>query len=305
MSEQIVIQPPQVASIDIFVPTCLRDLDQATLLFQSLATYLNTDAVASLQIAAIDAAASYSRIQELPTHKFQSRTHYLRTQDLGLGEHHQQRWLLQQVAKLAFARHSTTEFYMVLDSKNMALRPIDITDLVRDGQSAWVLEDVVMHRDWWRGSAWALSHPKFEMNPGRQALSAATPVIFHTASVIQMLDWVEQYHGESIEKFFMKPRPLRRRVLRMQHTEFMMYYTFMDREGLQDRYHFVSDRLQDAAYIWSGMAPEAIAERIDRVLTAKTTGLFTGFHRSLWQALTDAEKVQIQTIAGGGSLDRE
>jgi Family of unknown function (DUF6492) len=305
MNAPTVITPQQVGSIDIFVPTCLRDLEQALLLFQSLDTYLDIGAVASLNIAAIDSAASFLHIQEIPTHKFQPRTHYLRTQDLGFGEHHRQKWLLQQAAKLSFARHSTTEFYMVLDSKNMALRHIGISDLVRDGKSAWVLEDVAMHRDWWRGSAWALSHPKFEMNPGRQALSAATPVIFHTASVIQMLDWVEQYHRESIENFFMKPRPIRRRILRMQHTEFMMYYTFMDREGLQDRYHFVSDTLQDPAYIWSDLAPEVIAERIDRVLTSKTTGLFTGFHRSLWQAFTDTQKGMIHTLAGGSSPDRQ
>jgi Family of unknown function (DUF6492) len=299
MSEQTVIKPQQVAPIDIFVPTCLRDLEQAALLFQSLDTYVDTGAVASLNLAAIDSSESFPFIQATPTHKFQPCTNYLRTQDLGFGEPTGQKWLLQQAAKLAFARHSTTEFYMVLDSKNMALRPIYITDLVREGRSGWVLEDVTMHKDWWRGSAWALSHKKFNMKPGRQVLSAATPVIFHRASVVEMLDWIEQYHGESIENFFMKRRPIRRRILRMQHTEFMMYYTFLDREGLQDRYHFVSDRLQDASYIWSHQSPEVVAARLKQVLGSKTTGLFTGFHRSLWQQFTATEKEMIQMLATG------
>jgi hypothetical protein len=177
MSAPTVIKPQQVGAIDIFVPTCLRDLEQALILFRSLDTYLDLGSVASLNIAAIDSAEFFPRIQEIRTHKFQSRTNYLRTQDLGFSEPKGRMWLLQQAAKLSFARHSTTEFYMVLDSKNIALRPISIIDLVQNGRSAWVLEDAAIHKNWWRGSAWALSHKTFDLNSGRQVLSAATPVI--------------------------------------------------------------------------------------------------------------------------------
>jgi hypothetical protein len=299
MSEPTVIKQREIGAIDIFVPTCLRDLEQATILLRSLDTYLDVGAVASLNIAAIDYAESFPRIQAIQTHKFQSRTNYLRTQDLGLSEPNGRMWLLQQAAKLAFARHSTTEFYMVLDSKNIALRPISITDLVENGRSAWVLEDAAKHINWWRGSAWALSHHQFNMNSGRQALSAATPVILHTASAIEMLDWIEDRHQESIERFFIKHRPIRQRIMGMQHTEFSMYYVFMDREGLQDRYHFVSNKLQDLSYIWPTLTPQVIAERLDRVLESKTTGLFTAFHSTLWQTFTDREKVMIQMLASG------
>jgi hypothetical protein len=291
--------------LEIFIPTYPPDLKQLSLLLRSLDTYLESSAVASLNIAAIGPAESFVHVQEVGTHKFGSRTRYLQPRDLGFGEPNgsrEQGWSLQQAAKLAFARQATTEFYMVLDSKNLALRPIQVADLVQDGRAPWVLEDVTIHAISWRGSAWALAHRKFNRTPGRQALSVATPVIFHTASVVAMLDWLERYHGESVERFLMKRRPIRQRF--MYPTEFTMYYVFMDREGLLDHYHFASNRLHDVpSQIWSTHQPEIRAERFRRILSRQATGLFTGIQRPVWGALTDEERMGLHVLAAGGRPD--
>ena len=293
--------------IDIFVPTYMPDLKQIRVLMRSLDTYLEARAVASLNIAAIGRAESFACVQEVDTHKFASCTCYLRLQDLGFGEpdgSREQGWSLQQAAKLGFARHATTEFYMVLDSKNIALRPIRVADLVQDGRSPWVLGDVAIHPRWWRGSAWAMAHRKFNRTPGRQALSAATPVIFHTASVVAMLDWLERYHGESVERFLMRRRPIRQRFLRA--TEFTMYYVFMDREGLLDRYHFASNRLHDIpSQIWLDQPPQIRTERIRRILGGQVNGLFTGIQRAAWEALTEQECMGLHALAAGGRLNTQ
>ena len=295
---------PKVESlkmIDIFLPTYLPDLRQISVLMRSLDTYLETRAVASFNIAAIDTPGSFVHVQEVDTHKFASRTRYLRPRDLGFSDpdgSREQGWSLQQAAKLGFARHATTEFYMVLDAKNIALRPIQVADLVQDGRSPWVLEDAVIHTKWWRGAAWALAHRKFNQTQGRQALSAATPVIFHTASVVAMLDWLERHHGESIERFMMRRRPIRQRFMRA--TEFAMYYVFMDREGLLDHYHFASNLLHDVPLqIWSAQPPEIRAERLRRILSGHAIGLFTGIHRPAWEALTEEEIADLYALAAG------
>jgi hypothetical protein len=38
--------------------------------------------------------------------------------------------------------------------------------------------------------------------PGRQVMSAATPVIFDTACVVEMLDWIERHRAYRIDDFF-------------------------------------------------------------------------------------------------------
>lgn len=287
--------------IDVFLPTYLPDLKQVAVLMRSLDTYLDIGAVASLNIAAICPAESFVYVQKIDTHKFRARTRYLCPQDLGFcepnGSRHQG-WSLQQAAKLSFARYATTEFYMVLDSKNIALRSIQSGDLVRDSRSPWVLEDVMIHTEWWRGAVWAMAHYRFDRTPGRAALSAATPVILHTQSVVAMLDWLKRYRNESVEQFLMRRRPILQRFMRP--TEFAMYYVFMDREGLLDRYHFSSNRLHDVPLqIWADQTPQIRTERLRRILNGDSQGLFTAIQREAWEALTEDERMGLQVLAAG------
>src|SRR5690606_597151 len=122
-------------------------------------------------------------------------------------------------------------------------------DFVKEGRAATTLEPLENHPRWWRGAAWALGHSSFDTHRSRLVLSAATPVILHTASVRAMVDWLEHRHRTSLANLFLKPRPQRWPLTQL--TEFSLYYTFLDREGLFDRYHFQSDLLQDvASQIW-------------------------------------------------------
>ena len=287
--------------LDIFVPTYPPDLEQFSVLIRSLDTYLDLDAVATLNIALVGPNEDIARVQKIDTLKFRARTRYFLPSDLGMCEpdgSRTQGWNLQQVAKLSFARHATSAFYMVMDSKNLALRPVRLDDLVRNGKAAITLEDAEIHKTWWRGAAWALAYRRFDRKPGRQALSAATPVILHSESVTAMVNWLERKHRMSLPSFFLKRRRIRSRF--MQVTEFSMYYVFMDRENLLDRYHFESDGLHDVpSQIWSDQTPDDRSARLARILGCSTTGLFTGIQPGAWQALTPEEKAAIAMLAAG------
>jgi hypothetical protein len=281
--------------LDIFVPTCARDLPQARLLLHSLDRFLEPGVVTSINLASIDAAAVFEHVTDLRSARFQPCVRYLRAGDLGIlsGGDNGAGWLRQQAAKLLFARRARTEFYMVLDSKNIALNPVSPRDLVRDGRAAWVLEPMSPRKaKWWRGSAWALAHAKFVRSDGRIAVSSATPFLFHTASVVAMIDWLERRHGEPLQTFLEKRRPLRGRF--MTPTEFTLYYVYMDREQLSARYHFASGDLHDvASQVWNAGTTETRAARIRRILSPEASGLFTGIHHGVWERLTDRERAAL------------
>src|SRR5215213_8743150 len=156
--------------LDLFVPTCARDLDQARILLASLDRFVERDVVTSMTVANIDRIANLEQVERLSSGKFHDCTRHARLEDFGMASPTEEAngWILQQVAKLLFARQARTEFYMVLDSKNLALNPISGGDLLSDGRAAWVLEPLYPRkRAWWRGSTWALCHRRFLRDPNR------------------------------------------------------------------------------------------------------------------------------------------
>jgi hypothetical protein len=287
--------------MDLLIPTCQRDLPQVRLLLRSLDTFVDCDVVSSVNLISIDKPAFFSQVRQLATYKFQSRTRYLTPTDLGLREgisDYRQGWKLQQAAKLNFARYTGSEFYMVLDSKNIALRTVRGGDLMEHGRAALMPEAISFHTQWYRGSAWALAHRRFDCAPERKAISSATPVTFHAKTVANMLDWLERHHGESIERFLVRRRPIRHRFMRP--TEFTLYYVYLDREGLLDRYHILSERLHDrASQIWASLSPGERTGRLSRILTRQTTGLFTTMHSGPWAALTGTDRSELYALASG------
>ncbi len=288
--------------MDLVIPTCQRDLPQVLLLLRSLDTFLDRDLVSSLHLISIDKPEFFSQVRQLATHKFQSCTHYLTTRDLGLAEadgDYRRGWKLQQAAKLSFARYGGSEFYMVLDSKNLALRRVRTGDVIDQGRATLMPEAVSFHTKWYRGSAWALAHPTFDRSPGRRAISSATPVTFHAGSVVAMLDWLQQHHGQPIDRFLEKRRLIRHRFMRP--TEFTLYYVYLDREGLFQRYHVLSERLHDrASQIWASLSPGDRTSRLRQILSGQTTGLFTSIHGASWKALAEADRSELYALVAGG-----
>ena len=82
-----------------------------------------------------DDAEAFTAICTLQTGRFQARTRYLQLGDVGLEHIAKRGWLVQQAAKLAFARIARTAHCMELDSRNIPLKPVRLTDLVNAGRA--------------------------------------------------------------------------------------------------------------------------------------------------------------------------
>jgi hypothetical protein len=285
-------------AIDLFVPTCTQDLDQATILFQSMSRFVAPDVWASVSIGAVDLDKSFDDIRELRTGRFQEQTSYMGLADLGIPEPHLDGWVIQQAAKLAFARHAQTEFYAVLDSKNIARAPIELSDLVKDGQAAGNFEYASAHPSFWRDAAWALDHRGFDRSRRRLVLSVFTPVLLHTATVRQLVDFIESKFDLSIGDFFraqcnmigskfdkVMVRAGRRRAV----AEFPLYFVYLDKVDRLDR-HFSSPILQQQPYGWWPQNPEERSALCKRILSDDQDGLFAGVHRTAWTLMNEADR---------------
>jgi hypothetical protein len=255
-----------------------------------LSKFVEADVVTSLTFTIVDDPAATAGIELPDTGRLRARTRVVTTKDLGMIGGEGDGWFRQQVAKLLFARYVSTEFYMVLDSKNIVVNPVTADDLVRDGRAAWVLEPISPRKSsWWRGSAWALEHRAFERKSGAPGVSSATPFLFHTGTVVTMVDWLERRRRQRLQQLLADRKRFRGRFF--SPTEFTLYYVFLDREQIAHRYHFASDRLHDtASQIWFRTSPEERSVRIRRIVTSQAAGLFTGIQRSAWNELPDRER---------------
>jgi hypothetical protein len=287
--------------LDVIIPTCAADREQAEILLRSLDTFAAADLVGSLNLVCVDRPESLDSMRALRAHKFQPRTTYLELGDLGLTSSptpYANGWVVQQMAKLIFARFAKTDFYLALDSKNFARETVRFADLVQQGRAGAFLEDVEIHDAWWRGSMRMLKHRRFDRRPGRLALSAATPVLLHTRTVREMLNGLERAYGKPFEDIFSR----RTMLHRSYPIEFTLYYTYLDRECLFDRLHFRSTRLHEATTMsWAGMADHVVMERLNRLTTGRPEGLFSCVHRPIWNTLDLQVKQRLRALACGGA----
>lgn len=288
--------------LDIVIPTCDKDHEQAQTLLRSLDAFAAPDLVASLCLVCVDEPRYFDRMRELRAYTLQPRTRYLHLSDLGLPDFIPGLgWFQQQLVKLRFAHQTASPFYLVLDSKNIVVQPVAHTDLIREGRAAAVLEDVAIHRRWWEGSARLLRHPGFDRTPGRPALSAGTPVLMHAASVVSMMRWVEEASAAPFVNRFMCDHLIDRDCFA---TEFSLYYVYLDREHLFDRLHFRNAELHDGATaLWTGVPEPEQPVRLRRLLEGtEHTGRFTCIQRAIWQGIDRSTRDAI--LQQRGSMTR-
>lgn len=107
-------------------------------------------------------------------------------------------WHAQQVLKLKAASQVKAPYYVVLDSKNTLIRPLrqdDLFDTCNRGkiQAEFPAEKIpVPHIDWYKLSAAALG-----LDPPSSGYwpASITPVIFHTQTVLDMLESIGEGTG--------------------------------------------------------------------------------------------------------------
>jgi len=107
-------------------------------------------------------------------------------------------WHAQQVLKLKAASLVKAPYYVVLDSKNTLIRPVEPDDLFTKCNTARIQAQYtadkipVPHIDWYKASAKALG-----MDPPSEGYwpASITPVVFHTQTVLDMLEHIGEKSG--------------------------------------------------------------------------------------------------------------
>jgi len=107
-------------------------------------------------------------------------------------------WHAQQIIKLKAASLVKAPYYVVMDSKNTLIRPLKPDDLFTKCNTARIQAQYtadkipVPHIDWYKASAKAL-----KMDPPSEGYwpASITPVIFHTQTVLDMLEHIGEGSG--------------------------------------------------------------------------------------------------------------
>jgi len=202
-------------------------------------------------------------------------------------------WEAQQIAKLRVASFVTSDYYVILDSKNIATRPLQLSDFQSQLPFNYVeipLSKVKQpHRKWYERTYKTL---RMDWESAQEDLVplSVTPVVFHTEAVKQMILDVERETGMSFE-FIVK---------RQFVSEFCFYNAYLRREGLLEKLHSLKTSGHDlvSRVLWD--ATTDTAHIID--FQVKQPCLFFGLHRRWAQHLSKEEKnafiLQINEVLG-------
>lgn len=160
-------------------------------------------------------------------------------------------WNMQQAFKLAATLHCDSENIILLDAKNIFIRPVDRSDFFDDsGRPRARFSNANMRNaKWYPSSARVLGHDG--VNIPREYTSFVTPFCLKRHWVKEILRTLKE---RSIPVEFIFARPGNR------STEFMMLNAWIDMQGASVR-DFFTDGLLRSYTVFSGM-DVALAERI-------------------------------------------
>lgn len=150
-------------------------------------------------------------------------------------------WVRQQAVKLAAAHMVETEFYIVLDSDNIAIRPMAYHDFVRDGRAV-VNFDADMRRngqfkEWWRWARDLLGVSLWNATYG------VTPGVMNTNVVQQMLEYIEYRYGQRWTQVLLGGK--------LPWTEWGLYYTFAEASGMFESTHYACEGALYSYVVWA------------------------------------------------------
>lgn len=163
-------------------------------------------------------------------------------------------WFKQQLIKLAFARRSTSPYYLTLDADVLCTRPTRYSDLVLDARAAVALEDGDPHSGWYWWAEQALG----VVRSGRS--HAVTPAVLSVEAVALLAQYVRSGCSPDWKPGKAAPGQIDELALaallrRLPWTEYALYYTFLEHFGFFDTYHFVSPTPLYGNCVWIADAP--------------------------------------------------
>ncbi|MBB5692878.1 DUF6492 family protein [Muricoccus pecuniae] len=139
----------------------------------------------------------------------------------------------QMLAKLAFARHCPSPFYLTLDADVALVREWGVAEAVQGGRAAVQRKGIKPDDAWCNAAAELLGTPM-----DYDTTMDVTPSVLSTEGVGAMAAFLEARHGDW------------QRVLADQHrdglrwTEYTLYWHFLRQAGLLERYHSLPERFR-------------------------------------------------------------
>lgn len=196
-------------------------------------------------------------------------------------------WRTQQSLKLLAHRYVETENFVVLDTKNHAIRRISRDDFIsHDGR-------MISHRASSKGSLQKFFLPSlaaFGINDSQSyidsSMPSTTPFVMDRSFLKTMLQSLEGRHGVDFLKFFhVKARPT---------TEFFLYYAFLLSNNLVDRAYVFR---QSTAVTLFASWPET-AEKFEWAINKarQPSTKFFGLHRKRGPELDAEQRKAVEAI---------
>lgn len=204
-----------------------------------------------------------------------------------LGELSEKGWLTQQACKLAVAKYCKSEYFVVLDAKHHAIRPVRPGMLFDDhGVPTKAFTKTRQdQRPWLDASFSYFDQPN--LIPSYRCPSSAPPFPINAKVCAEMADYIERREGVDLLTFFVRKQDV--------STEFTLYIAYIAKRGLLSR------------CITNGPATYvSLRGKIDRARIAGTKSKFED--PNVWcfsahrRAFRDVRDRTLRTIAEGWSL---
>lgn len=157
-------------------------------------------------------------------------------------------WAKQQILKIAIANRIQTTYYLTLDADVIACKPINKQRLFVDGKGllqrdAKAEPDTHFNRSWWWDTSASILDVK---NKHDEHGIAVTPVLLSTeVSKMLMIELGSKSPRNLswIDALLQKNRsePLTTSVNYLNWSEYSLYYLFLEKLWLVNKYHFLRD----------------------------------------------------------------
>jgi hypothetical protein len=144
----------------------------------------------------------------------------------GIGATRATPWLRQQAIKLAFWRHSPSEYFLTLDPDIFCIRPFSSSDLIINGRALTKWESKELHPDWWSGSASVLGSAV-----GSSAIGLGITPQMLSGIVCQYLEYFLSSRLKTTKPWLVLLNE------NQNWTEYSLYTLYCEMNGLLPEYH--------------------------------------------------------------------
>ena len=207
---------------------------------------------------------------------------------------------IHQLIKIAMARHVETPFYLTLDADVFCVKPVRYGDLIRGGRAINRRNrDENLHPDWYNRAEvlLGLRRSGFEHGVTPAVLSREAMVLLQEHLERRVSPWLRVLRAglPAGSRFYDIVGSWRSYLLRnVPWTEYSLYMTFLEANGLYDTYHFdggptavysscvwfaekfdswdptttlnVADSYFSLVQSTTGIDPRLVAEKVDKII---------------------------------------